>query len=206
MADNYFRTLYDIDVKDKIKQKNGLNYLSWASAWAAVKKVYPEAFYTIYERETNDGLPVNYFTDGRTCWVKTSVTIEGIEHIEDLPVMDFKNKSILFDNVTSCDVNKAIKRALVKACADHGLGLYIYEGEDVPESEVQKENELKEINEESLAIATEKSKQSEEMKKKVGELCALYTPKKNPMNIKKIDKAKELNQALKDLKVKQELS
>ena len=63
------------------------------------------------------------------------MTVNGIEHIEYLPVMDFKNKSIPSDNITSFDVNKAIQRSLTKACARHGLGLYIYAGEDLPEEE-----------------------------------------------------------------------
>ena len=138
MAENYFQKLYDIDVKEKMKKKNGLNYVSWAAAWAEVKKIYPDATYHIYERETPDGLIINYFTDGKTCWVKTGVTINSIEHIEDLPVMDFKNQSITLDKVTSSDVNKAIQRSLTKACARHGFALYIYEGEDLPET-VKKE-------------------------------------------------------------------
>ena len=138
MSENYFQKLYDIDVKDKVKKKNGLNFLSWSACWAEVKKIYPEASFRIYERETPDGLVINYFTDGKTCWVKTGVTINGIEHTEYLPVMDFKNQSITLDKVTSSDVNKSIQRSLTKACARHGLGLYIYEGEDIPES-VKKE-------------------------------------------------------------------
>ena len=129
-----FATLNNVNVNDKTEEKNGLTYLSWAWAWAEVKKVCPDAIYTIYERETQYG-PVNYFTDGKTCWVKTGVTLDGLEHIEELPVMDFKNRSIALDNVTSTDVNKAIQRSLTKACARHGLGLYIYAGEDLPESE-----------------------------------------------------------------------
>lgn len=129
-----FETLNAVNVNDNTEQKNGLTYLSWAWAWAEVKKVVPDARYTIYERETEYG-PVNYFTDGKTCWVKTGVTLDGLEHIEELPVMDFKNRSILLDNVTSMDVNKAIQRSLTKACARHGLGLYIYAGEDLPEDE-----------------------------------------------------------------------
>jgi hypothetical protein len=105
--------------------------LSWAWAWAEVKKLYPNASYTIYENANQ----WNYFTDGKTCWVKTGVTIEGLEHIEYLPVMDFRNKSIAADKVTSFDVNTAIQRSLTKACARHGLGLYIYAGEDLPEDE-----------------------------------------------------------------------
>lgn len=142
LADNYFQKLYDIDVKKKMKKKNGLNYVSWAAAWAEVKKIYPDATYHIYERETPDGLIINYFTDGKTCWVKTGVTINNIEHIEDLPVMDFKNQSITLEKVTSSDVNKAIQRSLTKACARHGFALYIYEGEDLPEA-AKKEKEEK---------------------------------------------------------------
>ncbi len=140
MAENYFQKLYDVNMKGKVKKKNGMNYVSWAAAWAEVKKIYPEATYHIYERETPDGLVINYFTDGKTCWVKTGVTINSVEHIEDLPVMDFKNQSIKLENVTSSDVNKAIQRSLTKACARHGLALYIYEGEDLPET-VKKEKE-----------------------------------------------------------------
>lgn len=128
---NVFERLNSINVNGHTEKKNGLTYLSWAWAWAEVKKAYPEASYTIYENR--DGW--NYFTDGKTCWVKTGVTIEGLEHIEYLPVMDHRNRSILLEQVTSFDVNKAIQRSLTKACARHGLGLYIYAGEDLPEGE-----------------------------------------------------------------------
>lgn len=129
--DNYFKALNDINVNDKTEKKNGLTYLSWAWAWGEVKKLFPDATYTIYENK--DGW--NYHTDGKTCWVKTGVTVNGLEHIEYLPVMDYKNRSIPSDAVTSFDVNKAIQRSLTKAVARHGLGLYIYAGEDLPESE-----------------------------------------------------------------------
>lgn len=132
--ESVFNILNAINVNDKVEKKNGLSYLSWAFAWGEVKKHYPDANYTIYERMTDYG-EVNYFTDGMTCWVKTGVTINGLEHIEELPVMDFKNKSIALDKVTSFDVNKAIQRSLTKALARHGLGLYIYAGEDLPEEE-----------------------------------------------------------------------
>ena len=132
--DSVFNRLNAINVNDHTEKKNGLTYLSWAWAWAEVKKIFPGAAYTIYERATDYG-PVNYFTDGRTCWVKTGVTIDGLEHVEELPVMDMRNRSISYDAVTSMDVNKAIQRSLTKACARHGLGLYIYAGEDLPEDE-----------------------------------------------------------------------
>lgn len=133
MSDNYFTRLNAVNVQDKVEKKNGLAYLSWAWAWAEVKKLHPNATYTVYENR--DGL--NYHTDGRTCWVKTGVTVDGIEHIEYLPVMDNRNRSIDAKAVTSFDVNKAIQRSITKACARHGLGLYIYAGEDLPEDEGQ---------------------------------------------------------------------
>ena len=68
---NYFQELNDVNVNDKVEQKNGLSYLSWAYAWAEIKKRHPDAQYTIYENA--DGW--NYFTDGKTCWVKTGVTV-----------------------------------------------------------------------------------------------------------------------------------
>jgi len=128
---NYFVELFGINVNDKVEKKNGLSYVSWSYAWGELKKRYPEANYTVYENAEG----WNYFTDGRTCWVKTGVTVNGIEHIEYLPVMDFKNKSIPANAVTSFDVNKAIQRSLTKAVARHGLGLYIYAGEDLPETD-----------------------------------------------------------------------
>lgn len=129
-----FGVLNAINCNGHTEKKNGLTYLAWAWAWQMVKENYPTAFYTIYENA--DGL--NYHTDGRTCWVKTGVTIEGLEHIEYLPVMDYRNASIPKDKVTSMDVNKAIQRSLTKACARHGLGLYIYAGEDLPSGEAEK--------------------------------------------------------------------
>ena len=126
---NYFTDLNGVDVSKKVEKKNGLSYLSWAWAWAELKKRYPDSTYTIYENEQG----FFYHTDGRTAWVKTGVTVNGIEHIEYLPVMDYRNNSIPLDKLTSFDVNKAIQRSLTKAVARHGLGLYIYAGEDLPE-------------------------------------------------------------------------
>ena len=135
MKKSVFATLNAINVNEHVEVKDTgsvkLSYLSWAWAWAKVKEFYPDAFYTVYENAQG----WNYHTDGRTVWVKTGMTIEGQEHIEYLPVMDNRNKSIPIDKVTSFDVNKAIQRSLTKAAARHGLGLYIYAGEDLPSEE-----------------------------------------------------------------------
>lgn len=156
--DNYFIELNKINVNEHTESKNGLTYLSWAWAWGEVKKIYPDANYTIYENK--DGW--NYFTDGRTGWVKTGVTVNGIEHIEYLPIMDYKNKSIQLDNITSFDVNKTIQRSLTKACARHGLGLYIYAGEDLPEDNSNVDALKNEIK-------ADKARATRELNKKVNE-------------------------------------
>lgn len=124
-----FHTLNKIDCSEHIEKKGNLSYLSWAWAWRIVKDNFPDAFYTIYENE--QGIP--YFTDGKFCWVKTGVTIQGLEHVEYLPIMDYNNRAIPYERVTSTDMNKSIQRSLTKACARHGLGLYVYAGEDLPE-------------------------------------------------------------------------
>lgn len=137
---NRFERLAAIDCSDHVERKNNLTYLSWAWAWDAFKRAFPDSFFTVYETET--GCP--YWTDGRTCWVKTGVTlVDGdfrLELIERLPVMDFRNNSVPLESVTSTQVNKSIQRSLTKALARHGLGLYIYAGEDLP---VDAERDLK---------------------------------------------------------------
>lgn len=122
-----------VEVKDTGRVK--LSYLSWAWAWSKVKEHFPDANYEIHHNAQG----WNYHTDGKTCWVETTVTINGLPHTEHLPVMDNRNQSVLAEHVTSMDVNKAIQRCLTKAVARHGLGLYIYAGEDLPEEEM-KEN------------------------------------------------------------------
>lgn len=176
--DNYFKQLYNIDVSDKAKTKNSLSYISWAAAWAEVKKVFPDATFKIYEQpitivEKTDNKEIvrevnrPWFDDGSTGWVKTGVIVNEIEHIECLPIMDFKNKPVPAASITSMDANKAIQRSLTKACARHGLGLYIYEGEDVPE-------ELKEVTglqAEIMELIKKKSVLSDDAKAKVAKTC-----------------------------------
>ena len=130
---NRFEKLAAIDCGDKIEKKGKLSYLSWAWAWDQFKRIFPDSYFTVYE--TPDGCM--YFTDGRTCWVKTGVTlVDGdysLELIERLPVMDNRNDSIPLERITSRNVNDSIQRSLTKAVARHGLGLYVYAGEDLPD-------------------------------------------------------------------------
>tara|TARA_R110000868_G_scaffold407320_1_gene688654 strand:+ start:104 stop:628 length:525 start_codon:yes stop_codon:yes gene_type:complete len=129
-----FKTLSAIDVNSKTEKKGKFTYLSWAFAWAELKKVAPTASAKVYHDE-NTNMP--YFASKAGVIVKVGITVEGLEHINYLPVMDFRNAAIPSEKVNMMDVNKAIQRCTVKAIALHGLGLYIYAGEDLPEEEVK---------------------------------------------------------------------
>lgn len=125
-----FAKLNAINVRDKVERKGNQDYLSWAYAWSILKHEYPEAQRTVYESPFTG---MNYFTDGNTAYVKVGVTIGELEHIDYLPIMDFRNKAISVGDVTSFDVNKTIQRSTVKAIAMHGLGIQLWTGEDIPE-------------------------------------------------------------------------
>jgi hypothetical protein len=125
-----FATLSQVSVQGKIERKGNLDYLSWANAWALLKTHYPDAQRKIYD---HDHTGFNYFTDGKTAWVKVGIIVNGIEHIDYLPIMDFRNNAIPIEKVTATDVNKTIQRSTAKAIAMHGLGLSLWTGEDVPE-------------------------------------------------------------------------
>ena len=131
-----FETLNAINLNELKEDKGKMTYLSWAYAWGEVKKLYPDMTSTVYENA--EGL--NYHHDGKTAWVKTGITIQGQEHIEYLPVMDNRNASIPLERINSSDVNKSIQRSMTKAIARHGLGFYIYAGEDLPETEAVANN------------------------------------------------------------------
>ncbi len=139
---NNFKKLYELDVNHKTESKQGLKYLSWAFAWAEFKKVYPEATFTV---DRYDGKP--YLHDANLGYiVSTEVTVDGLSLPMQLPVMDNKNKAMKcipyqyktrsgmkdVEAATMFHVNTAIMRCLVKNLAMHGLGLYIYAGEDIP--------------------------------------------------------------------------
>ena len=139
------------EVKDTGSTK--LTYLSWAWAWAEVKKKFPDATYEIIKF---NGIP--YVYDPLTGYmVYTTVTIQGITHEMWLPVMDGQNRAMKAEpyqiqtkyktftvaSATMFDINKTIMRCLTKNLAMFGLGLYIYAGEDLPEYEPDAEQEVK---------------------------------------------------------------
>jgi hypothetical protein len=162
-----FNELYYRNVNEHTQKNNGLTYLSWSYAWAEIKKIDPKAEYKLHEYpfmvgdeyRVIEGVLVPYLRTPEGYIVKVSVTINGHTETETLPVMD--NKNVPLGTIapvwvkkdgqskaskeygptpqpTSFDLNTAYKRCLVKAIALHGLGLYIYNGEDVPEVDTEK--------------------------------------------------------------------
>ena len=146
-----FQQLYTLNLNDKVENKNGLTYLSWANAWAAFKMVYPNATYRIIKNpQTN--LP--YFADETGIMVYTEITADHQTYEMWLPVMDASNKAMKLEAytyqvwdktnrkyvdrkveaATMFDINKTVMRCLVKNLAMLGLGLYIFAGEDMPET------------------------------------------------------------------------
>ena len=119
-----WKTLSSINVNDQTKQKGDLTYLSWAWAWSTLMEHYPDSSYTY--------CPPSFLENG-TCEVNVSVTVKEKTHSMWLPVMDFRNKAV--PNPTSRDISDARMRCLAKAIAMHGLGAYIYAGEDIPAQE-----------------------------------------------------------------------
>lgn len=119
-----WKELSSINVNDKKEEKMGLSYLSWAWAWGELKSKYPSASYEVHD---------DIIYPDSTVEVRVTVTVEDQDHMMWLPVMDNRNRAI--SGPTSYDINKARMRCLAKAIAMHGLGHYIYAGEDIPQSD-----------------------------------------------------------------------
>ena len=145
-----FNALSNLDLSDKCEKRESLTYLSWANAWSEFKSAYPSATYRILKNE--NGLP--YFSDPDLgIMVFTEVIVDDVIHQMWLPVMDSKNKAMkltpytyqVWDNYKKAfvektvqaasmfDINKTLMRCLVKNLAMFGLGLYIFQGDDLPE-------------------------------------------------------------------------
>jgi len=118
-----FKELSKINVNQHTEKKNGLTYLSWAWAVSQLLEQDPTATWSY-------GEPVKF---GDTLMVFCSVTAFGKTMTSQLPVIDFRNKAII--NPDAMSVNTAMQRCLAKAIALHGIGLYIYAGEDLPEED-----------------------------------------------------------------------
>ncbi len=124
--DNYFAQLAKIDVSEHVEKKGEFSYLSWAWAIDRLRRAFPDA---TWEVKRFDGAP--YLKTDCGYFVEVAVTVAGVTLSQIHPVLDGRNRPIAEPN--AFDINTSIQRCLVKAIALHGLGLYVYAGEDLPE-------------------------------------------------------------------------
>lgn len=171
-----FNQLASLNVNEKTESKNGLTYLSWSNAWLEFKKVYPTATYNVV-KNPQTGLP--YFVDPAVgIMVFTEVEADGLKYSMWLPVMDGANKAMKiqpytyqvwnkttkqYENrkveaATMFDINKAIMRCLTKTLAMFGLGIYLYNGEDMPETV---ESTIEETQQNATTMKTRKRKSND---------------------------------------------
>lgn len=125
--DTVFNTLSK--VKCKIEKKGRYNYVSWTNAWKEVKTRYPNVNFKVHT--TDDGYPA--FINDHGGFVKVSVTLNEQTYTEFYPITDNTFKTISPEKIDVMHINNSIKRGMVKALAYLGLGLYVYDGEDLPE-------------------------------------------------------------------------
>ena len=124
---NYFTKLNSINVSAHIEKKGGFSYLSWPYAVAQLRLADPTATWTV---QRFNGLP--FLISDAGVFVEVAVTVQGVTLSQIHPVLDGRNRPLMAPN--AFDINSSIQRCLVKAIALHGLGLYIYAGEDLPQS------------------------------------------------------------------------
>lgn len=127
--ESVFKKLYETNVNEHIEKKGNFSYLSWPYAIAQLRLADPTATWDV--KRFADDLP--YQKTDLGVFVEVSVTVQGITLSQIHPVLDSKNRTLM--EPSAFDINTSIQRCLVKAVALHGLGLYIYAGEDLPQAE-----------------------------------------------------------------------
>ena len=124
-----FMKLFKTDVSKYTEKKGKFNYLSWAYAVQELKRACPTARWGVTKAE--DGSP--FFVTQCGYFVDVWVEVDGVSLSQIHPVLDHRNQPI--EQPNAFQINTSLQRALAKAIALHGLGLYIFAGEDLPEPE-----------------------------------------------------------------------
>ena len=146
-----FDILSKIDVNKHKKKKGQFDYLSWPLAVQELLKVCPEAEWEVHEYPNEDGLIAPYMTTTAGCFVKVSLNCDGIVRTQVHPVTDHRNQTITQPNAQ--EINTSIQRCLAKVIALHGLGLYIFTGEDLPEPDALNDEEKKKVLNEAKGMS-----------------------------------------------------
>ena len=138
--EHYFETLRKHNVSEYMEKKGQFNYLSWAYAVEELRKLKPDATWRVIKDE--NGFPYTSTPAGH--FVEVEVTVDDVSLSQIHPVLDHRNQTI--EQPNAFQINTSIQRCLAKAIALHGLGLYIFRGEDLPESEPLSKSQLEEID------------------------------------------------------------
>lgn len=138
--EHYFEVLRKHNVSKHMEQKGQFNYLSWAYAVEELRKLKPDATWRVVKDE--NGYPYTSTPAGH--FVEVEVTVDDIALSQIHPVLDHRNQTI--EQPNAFQINTSIQRCLAKAIALHGLGLYIFRGEDLPEADPLNDKQLKEID------------------------------------------------------------
>ena len=154
---NVFETLNKVDVSEHMEKKGQFNYLSWAHAVRELLKVCPTATWEVHLFDRGDGTKQPFMSDDTGCYVQVSVDVDGVIRTQIHPVLDNRNQTIKTPN--AFQVNTSIQRCLAKAIALHGLGLYLFAGEDLPEAD-----ELTKTQADTIIKLAEKIKDKEQQK------------------------------------------
>lgn len=198
-----FQVLNEYDISEHLKKKDKIIYLPWSKAWMILKMLYPDSQVEVIENASFDsGDVVRYFTDGKTAWVKVAITIKGHTETESLAIMDLRNKSIPVANITSADVEKSIKRCMVKCAALHGLGLSLWTGEELSSAaREKKENDLDSVKQDILVIVNGKL-EAGVPKEQIYKTIESIAGTKNPNAIKDVHIAQKVAEQIKKLEVR----
>lgn len=215
-----FHTLNSISTQGHTKKKNGLDYIEWSTAITLTNDAFPDAVsYRVREFPTKiykpfliektgdaerytimeDVQPLQYCSDGRTAWVEVEVTVSDRKVTETLAVMNNRNQSIPVGDITSTDVNKSIKRCLVKALANMGLGLSLWQ-KDLADSYNAMVENVKNTEKANTAIETFKAKIAEGYDRdKLASFLRENYGTSNPNTIKDADRLNRLKVDLDNL-------
>lgn len=158
-----FRELNSRDVSAHVEKKQNLNYLSWAYVQQELTKEDPNYSERViefpYPDSVNENFFVPYLKTNEGYMVCVELTVFGVTKREWLPVLDYRNKPVAIGSSTAIfDINKAIKRCMVKCAAKFGLGNYLYLGEEVPSASDNDITELEERINQFVTLSQEKGR------------------------------------------------
>ena len=199
-----FKTLNALDITPYLKTKQNMKYLPWSQCYTILSTQLDNWNYDPIK--TPEGLL--YFNDGKTCWVETSITIEGITRSEHLAVMDHRNAAVSVEDVRMTDVQKSIKRCFVKNAALFGLGLSLWVNEDyselgrqAKEAKDKEETALKTLRKQIVEICTEKKNLGIPPKEMYAIIAKYANGQQNPNKIADVESCEKAIEELKTLEI-----